>query len=37
LDSNVYTSSEAGDGPDGGFPEANYQAYQSTVNIILIY
>ncbi|GAB1865817.1 Rotatin [Camponotus japonicus] len=30
LDSNVYTSSEAGDGPDGGFPEANYQAYQST-------
>ncbi|XP_011175426.1 rotatin isoform X1 [Solenopsis invicta] len=30
LDSNVYTSSEGGDGPDGGIPEANYQVYQST-------
>ncbi|XP_025159510.1 rotatin [Harpegnathos saltator] len=29
LDNNVYVSSEAGDGPDGGVPEANYQAYQS--------
>ncbi|XP_071558418.1 rotatin [Temnothorax nylanderi] len=29
LDSNVYTSSEGGDGPDSGVPEANYQAYQS--------
>ncbi|KAL0124951.1 hypothetical protein PUN28_006666 [Cardiocondyla obscurior] len=29
LDSNVYTSSEGGDGPDGGVPEANYQVYQS--------
>ncbi|XP_018306110.1 rotatin [Mycetomoellerius zeteki] len=29
LDSNVYTSSEGGDGPDSGLPEANYQAYQS--------
>ncbi|XP_032667797.1 rotatin isoform X2 [Odontomachus brunneus] len=29
LDSNVYVSSEAGDSPDGGVPEANYQAYQS--------
>ncbi|XP_011645189.1 LOW QUALITY PROTEIN: rotatin [Pogonomyrmex barbatus] len=29
LDSNVYTSSEGGDGPDGAVPEANYQAYQS--------
>ncbi|XP_012536869.1 rotatin isoform X2 [Monomorium pharaonis] len=29
LDSNVYTSSEGGDGPDSGVPEANYQVYQS--------
>ncbi|KAL6436580.1 hypothetical protein ACFW04_004801 [Cataglyphis niger] len=29
LDSNIYTSSEAGDGLDGSLPEANYQAYQS--------
>ncbi|KAM0726292.1 Rotatin [Formica fusca] len=29
LDSNIYTSSEAGDGLDGGLPDANYQAYQS--------
>lgn len=29
LDNNVYTSSEGGDGPDNGVPEANYQAYQS--------
>jgi len=32
LDSNVYTSSEGGDGPDSGMPEANYQAYQSAVS-----
>ncbi|XP_076183468.1 rotatin homolog anastral spindle 3 isoform X2 [Ptiloglossa arizonensis] len=30
LSSNVYSSSETRDSPDGGFLEANYQAYQST-------
>ncbi|CAL7947029.1 unnamed protein product [Xylocopa violacea] len=30
LSSNFYSSSETRDSPDGGFPEANYQAYQST-------
>ncbi|XP_017766173.1 PREDICTED: rotatin [Eufriesea mexicana] len=30
LSNNVYSSSETRDSPDGGFPEANYQAYQST-------
>ncbi|KAI4475480.1 hypothetical protein M0802_015139 [Mischocyttarus mexicanus] len=29
LDSNSYHLSEARDSPDGGIPEANYQAYQS--------
>ena len=28
-----YYSSETRDSPDGGFPEVNYQAYQSTVSI----
>ncbi|XP_043258441.1 rotatin [Colletes gigas] len=30
LNSNAYSSSETRDSPDGGFLEANYQAYQST-------
>nr|XP_012136874.1 PREDICTED: rotatin isoform X2 [Megachile rotundata] len=30
LGTSVYPSSETRDSPDGGFPEANYQAYQST-------
>ncbi|CAK9800001.1 RTTN [Anthophora quadrimaculata] len=30
LSNNMYSSSEARDSPDGGFPEVNYQAYQST-------
>ncbi|KOC59425.1 Rotatin [Habropoda laboriosa] len=30
LSNNMYSSSEARDSPDGGFPEINYQAYQST-------
>ncbi|XP_024221639.1 rotatin isoform X2 [Bombus impatiens] len=30
LSNNVYSPSETRDSPDGGFPEVNYQAYQST-------
>ncbi|XP_006614220.1 rotatin isoform X1 [Apis dorsata] len=30
LNNNVYSSSEIRDSPDGGFPEVNYQAYQSS-------
>ncbi|XP_076653624.1 rotatin homolog anastral spindle 3 isoform X2 [Halictus rubicundus] len=30
LSSNAYSSSDTRDSPDGGFLEANYQAYQST-------
>ncbi|XP_015437120.1 PREDICTED: rotatin [Dufourea novaeangliae] len=30
LNSNVYSSSDTRDSPDGGFLETNYQAYQST-------
>nr|XP_012136876.1 PREDICTED: rotatin isoform X4 [Megachile rotundata] len=35
LGTSVYPSSETRDSPDGGFPEANYQAYQSTRSNLL--